>query len=72
MTTQPTLFISGAGGKLGRLVVASLLEKGYAGKIIAGTRKPEELAFPGVESARPTSLTPRGSPLRSPVSTACC
>ena len=52
MTTQPTLFISGAGGKLGRLVVASLLEKGYAGKIIAGTRKPEELAFPGVESRK--------------------
>lgn len=52
MTTQPTLFISGAGGKLGRLVVEQLLSRGYSGKIIAGSRKPEELAFPGVESRK--------------------
>lgn len=50
MTTQPTLFVSGAAGQLGRLVVASLLEKGYAGKIIAGTRDPAKLAdLKGVE-----------------------
>jgi NAD(P)H dehydrogenase (quinone) len=50
VTTQPTLFISGAGGKLGRLVVEQLLARGYAGKIIAGTRDPAKLAdLAGVE-----------------------
>ena len=50
MSTQPTLFISGAGGKLGRLVVELLLARGYAGKIIAGTRDPSKLAdLKGVE-----------------------
>jgi NAD(P)H dehydrogenase (quinone) len=50
VTTQPTLFISGAGGKLGRLVVEQLLARGYAGKIIAGTRDPSKLAdLKGVE-----------------------
>ncbi len=49
MTTYPTLFVSGAGGKLGRLVIEQLLARGYAGKIIAGTRKPETLQVPGVE-----------------------
>ena len=51
--TKPTLFVSGAAGKLGRLVVASLLEKGYDGKIIAGTRDPGKLAgLEGVEVRR--------------------
>lgn len=50
MTTQPTLFISGAAGKLGRLVVEQLLARGYQGKIIAGTRDPGKLAdLKGVE-----------------------
>ena len=50
MTTQPTLFISGAGGKLGRLVVEQLLARGYQGRIIAGTRDSAKLAdLEGVE-----------------------
>lgn len=50
MTTPPTLFVSGASGKLGRRVVELLLERGYDGKIIAGTRSPEKLAdLKGVE-----------------------
>lgn len=50
MTTQPTLFVSGAAGKLGRLVVEQLLARGYPGKIIAGTRDPAKLAgLAGVE-----------------------
>jgi NAD(P)H dehydrogenase (quinone) len=48
--TSPTLFVSGAAGHLGRLVVTSLLAKGYDGKIIAGTRDPAKLAdLAGVE-----------------------
>lgn len=50
MTTQPTLFISGAAGKLGRRVVELLLERGYDGRIIAGTRTPDAVSFPGVET----------------------
>ena len=50
MTASPTLFVSGAGGKLGRRVVELLLERGYGGKIIAGTRHPEKLNFAGVEA----------------------
>lgn len=50
--TQPTLFVAGAGGKLGRRVVELLLERGYAGKIIAGSRHPEKLSFAGVETRR--------------------
>ena len=38
-----TLFVTGAAGHLGRRVVELLLEQG-AGKIVAGTRKPEKLA----------------------------
>lgn len=38
-----TLFVTGAGGHLGRRVVELLLEQG-AGKIVAGTRKPEKLS----------------------------
>ncbi len=50
MTTLPTLFVSGASGKLGRRVVELLLERGYAGKIVAGTRDPKMLAsLTGVE-----------------------
>jgi NAD(P)H dehydrogenase (quinone) len=43
MTSDGTLFVTGASGHLGRRVVELLLEKG-AGKIVAGTRKPEKLA----------------------------
>jgi NAD(P)H dehydrogenase (quinone) len=50
VTTQPSLFISGAGGKLGRLVVEQLLARGYDGRIIAGTRDPSKLAdLQGIE-----------------------
>ncbi len=38
-----TLFVTGASGHLGRRVIEILLEKN-AGKIVAGTRKPEKLA----------------------------
>lgn len=48
--TSPTLFVAGAGGKFGRRVVELLAERGYAGKIIAGSRTPEKLAdLKGVE-----------------------
>jgi NAD(P)H dehydrogenase (quinone) len=43
MTAERTLFVTGASGHLGRRVVELLLEKD-AGKIVAGTRKPEKLA----------------------------
>ncbi|WP_085026100.1 SDR family oxidoreductase [Ensifer aridi] len=46
----PTLFVSGAGGKLGGLVIEALKSRGYAGKIVAGTRHPAKLAgLSGVE-----------------------
>jgi NAD(P)H dehydrogenase (quinone) len=49
MTSEPTLFVTGASGHLGRRVVELLLEKSTAkdksvAKVIAGTRKPEKLA----------------------------
>ena len=50
MTTAPTLFVSGANGKLGRRVVELLLERDYDGKIIAGSRHPEKLNLAGVEA----------------------
>jgi NAD(P)H dehydrogenase (quinone) len=50
VTNPPTLFVSGANGKLGRRVVELLLERGYAGKIVAGSRNPDKLGnIPGVE-----------------------
>jgi len=50
MTTSPTLFVSGASGHLGRLVLKALAERGYDGKIVAGTRDPKKLAdVTGVE-----------------------
>jgi NAD(P)H dehydrogenase (quinone) len=51
--TEPTLFVSGASGHLGRLALDALLLRGYAGKIIAGTRDPAKLAgLEGVEVRR--------------------
>jgi NAD(P)H dehydrogenase (quinone) len=47
--TLPTLFVAGASGNLGRRIVELLLERGYNGKIIAGSRRPETLSFPGVD-----------------------
>lgn len=48
--TQPTLFVTGAAGKLGRAVIELLQERGYGGRIIAGTRDPSKLAdLSGVE-----------------------
>lgn len=52
MTTSSTLFVAGAGGKLGRRVIELLLERGYNGKIIAGSRQPENLNFPNVETRK--------------------
>jgi NAD(P)H dehydrogenase (quinone) len=43
MASDRTLFVTGASGHLGRRVVELLLERS-AGKIVAGTRKPEKLA----------------------------
>src|SRR5579863_1222356 len=43
MTSDRTLFVTGASGHLGRRVVELLLEN-KAGKIVAGTRKPDKLA----------------------------
>jgi NAD(P)H dehydrogenase (quinone) len=43
MTSERTLFVTGASGHLGRRVVELLLEKG-GDRIVAGTRKPEKLA----------------------------
>src|ERR1700691_3850137 len=43
MTSERTLFVTGASGHLGRRVVELLLEKGTC-RIVAGTRKPEKLA----------------------------
>ena len=48
--TEPTLFVSGASGHLGRLVLEALLSRGAGGRIIAGTRDPSRLAdLEGVE-----------------------
>jgi NAD(P)H dehydrogenase (quinone) len=41
--TAPTLFVSGASGKLGRRVIELLLERGYDGRVVAGTRTPATL-----------------------------
>lgn len=60
MTTSPTLFVAGAGGKMGRRVVELLLERGYAGKLIAGSRHPEKLDFPGVETRKADYADPAG------------
>ena len=60
MTTSPTLFVSGANGNLGRRVVELLRERGYAGKIIAGTRNPAALDIPGVEVRKADFTDPAG------------
>ncbi|RYD31583.1 MAG: NAD(P)-dependent oxidoreductase [Verrucomicrobiaceae bacterium] len=43
MSTQPTLFVTGASGQLGRQTVEFLLASGK-GRIIAGSRNPDKLA----------------------------
>lgn len=59
--TSPTLFVAGAGGKFGRRVVELLLERGYNGKIIAGSRTPEKLAdLKGVEVRKADFADPAG------------
>lgn len=63
--TQPTLFVSGASGQLGRLVIDALKSRGYAGKIIAGTRDPAKLAgLTGVE-VREADFTERAGLVRA-------
>lgn len=57
---SPTLFVAGAGGKLGRRVVELLLERGFDGTIIAGSRHPETLHFAGVETRRADFSDPAG------------
>src|SRR5271170_4728369 len=62
MTSERTLFVTGASGHLGRRVVELLLEKA-AGKIVAGTRKPEklaDLAARGVEVRQADFDDPKG------------
>jgi NAD(P)H dehydrogenase (quinone) len=59
--TQPTLFVTGAAGKLGRRVVELLRERGYDGKIIAGTRDPQKLSgLSGVEVRKADFSDPAG------------
>lgn len=59
--TQPTLFVTGAGGKLGRRVVELLLERGHAGRIVAGTRDPARLAdLEGVDVRKADFNDPAG------------
>ncbi len=59
--TQPTLFVTGAAGKLGRLVLDRLRERGRAGRIIAGTRDPAKLAdVTGVEVRKADFSDPAG------------
>ncbi|CAA2106896.1 Quinone oxidoreductase 2 [Methylobacterium bullatum] len=40
-TTRPTIFVTGASGQLGRLVIAALLERVPAGAVVAGVRSLE-------------------------------
>ena len=40
MPASPTLFVTGATGQLGNLVVAALLETVPPGRIVAGVRDP--------------------------------
>jgi NAD(P)H dehydrogenase (quinone) len=59
--TSPTLFVTGAAGKLGSRVVELLKSRGYAGKIIAGTRDPSKLAgLEGVEVRKADFSDPAG------------
>lgn len=59
--TLPTLFVAGAGGKLGRRVIELLRERGYTGKIIAGTRDPSKLSgLSGVEVRQADFSDPAG------------
>ena len=59
--TEPTLFVGGAGGNLGRRVVELLRERGYAGRIVAGTRDPDKLGkLDGVEVRRADYTDPAG------------
>ncbi len=59
--TEPTLFVGGAGGKLGRRVVELLQQRGYAGRIVAGTRDPAKLGdLRGVEVRHADYSDPAG------------
>jgi NAD(P)H dehydrogenase (quinone) len=58
--TQPTVFVSGANGKLGRRVIELLRERGYGGRIIAGTRNPAAVTSPGVEVRKADFNDPLG------------
>lgn len=61
MSDAPVFFISGASGKLGRRVVELLLERGHAGRIVAGTRTPEKLAgIAGIEARHSDYDDPKG------------
>jgi NAD(P)H dehydrogenase (quinone) len=58
---QPTLFIAGASGKFGRHVVELLRSRGFAGKLIAGTRDPSRLAgLEGVDVRKTDYADPAG------------
>lgn len=50
--TAPTLFVAGAGGHLGKLVVEALVAQGHGARLIAGSRNPEALDFAGVETRK--------------------
>ena len=72
MADQPTLFVSGASGKMGRRVVELLLERGAGGRLIAGSRTPAKLAgIAGVETRHADFDDPTISPPRCAASTAC-
>lgn len=59
--SSPTFFVGGASGHLGRRVVQLLLERGAAGRIIAGTRNPARFsALAGVEVRSADYADPAG------------
>jgi NAD(P)H dehydrogenase (quinone) len=44
MASEPTVLVTGAGGRFGARVIELLLEQNYPGRIIAGTRDPLKLS----------------------------